>query len=356
MLNKKTKIAVVFGGNSTEYEISLRSVEFVLNNLNSDRYDVVKIGITKDGKWLLYNGNIEKIKENTWFDEKSNKKVMFSPDTNERRRLIIVEEDKSVSLDIDIVFPVLHGINGEDGAVQGIFELSRLPFVGCGVLASAICMDKITAHAVLDAAAIKTAKYVPLYEKELRDLNAAKNLVLEKLEFPLYVKPSRQGSSIGISKANNEDELIKALETAKSFDDRVLVEESLVGQEIECAVMGNNDPVASKLGEIITSTEFYDYASKYTNDSAKTIIPAKVSNDIAKKVQAIAIDAYRKTNCKGLARVDFFVLKNNDIVLNEINTLPGFTSISMFPKLLMSDGKTAQELLDTLVLYALERK
>ena len=265
--------------------------------------------------------------------------------------------------DIDVIFPVLHGSGGEDGTIQGMFEILNIPYVGSKVLGSSICMDKAYTKIIFEKAKINQANYVYIrknkekyilveedFSEEELDLNEIINKIIKKLEFPMFIKPSNSGSSVGINKVNNIDELKNAIKYAELFDNKILIEEGIEGKEIECAILGNEEIEASILGEIIPAEEFYSYDAKYNNKESKTIIPANLDTDTSKEVRKIAKKAYKATDCRGFARVDFFVDKNNKIYINEINTIPGFTEISMYPKLWEASGT---ELLDKLINYAL---
>ncbi|MDQ5983522.1 MAG: D-alanine--D-alanine ligase [Eubacteriales bacterium SKADARSKE-1] len=353
----KKNIAVLFGGVSSEHEVSRRSVVSIIDNLNKDKYEIFPIGITKLGKWYWYCGNIENIPDGSWETDTANKKEAFiSPDSSVHG-MLVVNNGNCETINIDVVFPVLHGRNGEDGTVQGLFELAKLPYVGCGVLASSACMDKIFANIILTAAGVKKARFCFIYTYDF-DKDPEKSLDhIEKSlgSYPVFVKPSNAGSSVGISKASSREELIKAIKIAAEHDHRILIEETIVGQEVECAVLGNSEPIASIIGEIAPANEFYDYEAKYVSDS-NLYIPAHIDDETSALMQEIAKKAYLAMGCRGLSRVDFFVRESTkEILLNEINTLPGFTSISMYPKLFENSGIPTPELLDKLIDLALER-
>lgn len=355
MDSKKLNIAVIFGGNSSEHEISRLSAVSVIENLSDDKYRKYIIGITKKGEWLLYTGETSKIPSGEWEKDTVNlTHAIISPDS---RTGGILKENSDGSFDIikiDIIFPVLHGKNGEDGTIQGLFKISGIPYVGCDTLSSAICMDKAVTHTLLTAANIEQAHYLWFYSDRF-DVAAdtIKKKIIARLDFPVFVKPANAGSSVGVSKVEDEFGLDDAIKKAALEDSKIIVESGIKGQEVECAVIGNRDAKASIVGEIAPSASFYDYDDKYVSGSSQLFIPAKISDEIAEKIREIAVRAYRLLGCRGLARVDFFVTEDQRIILNEINTLPGFTSISMYPKLWMSMGMSCGEILDNLIDYAL---
>ena len=355
---KKT-VAVIFGGQSSEHEISRTSAQSIVQNIDYEKYNVVKIGITKNGKWLNYEGPNEKISDGSWLElaEKNISHIDIDKKGITARDLFRMCGAESDDRKIDVVFPVLHGLNGEDGTIQGLFELSGMPYVGCGVLASCVCMDKAYAKIVFEKNNIPQGKYITINRYQInKDLSSIIAKAENELSYPCFIKPSNAGSSVGISKAKNQRELIQGIKNAMNFDRRILIEEYIDGQEIECAVLGNDDPKASVLGEIIPCNEFYDYSAKYIDNASKTIIPANLPEDITNKVKIYALEAFKALDCSGLSRVDFFVeRKTRKILINEINTLPGFTSISMYPKLWEAAGIPYTKLLDQLIELAFER-
>lgn len=336
---KKTIIGVLFGGKSGEHEVSLISAFNVMNAINKDKYEIIKIGITKDGQWLIYNGQSENIKNNTWQKDASN-----------------VIDDKSYineTLDaVDIFFPVLHGPNGEDGTVQGYFEVLQKPYVGCGIMASSVGMDKVAAKVLFQNAGVPIVPYDNFHYEEWQ---SNKQQIIQKLEenltYPIFIKPVNMGSSVGISKAKDRESLNFAIENAFNYDEIVLAEKFINAREIECAVLGNFDAKASTPGEIIPSREFYDYSSKYLDgDESRVEIPANITKQQSDMIKSYAVKAFRAINGSGLARVDFFIDKDNDeIYINEVNTMPGFTSISMYPKMIMHDGIGYSQLIEILI-------
>ena len=348
-------LLVIFGGCSSEYSVSLRSAASVLRNLDSSKYNVITLGITKDGAWYLYNGDVDSIENDCWFNDEDTTPAILSPDKNDKALIVLNDMGAYEKIAIDVIFPVLHGKNGEDGTIQGIFELAGIPYVGCGLLASGMCMDKAVTNTLADAAGIDGAKWAAFTETEYREGRVNLAAIEEKLGYPIFVKPANAGSSVGISKAHNHMELLAALDIAFQNDYKAVLEETLVGREIECAVMGNTQPVASCIGEILPTAEFYDFDAKYIDNSTGLAIPADLPESVSEKVRAAAVNAYRTLGCEGLSRVDFFLCNDGRICLNEINTLPGFTSISMFPKLFGQVGIPYAELLDRLIEYAGER-
>ena len=352
---EKKKIAVIFGGKSSEHEISRISASYVISQISREKYDIFTIGITKQGKWLLYSGDIEAIKDGSWENDVNNKSAFISPDSSVKG-IVVMSDGKCEVIPLDVIFPVMHGKNGEDGTIQGLFEMSGIPYVGCGVLASADCMDKVTANIIFASLGIDQAKFTWCYAG---DFKKSPEKCIEKVEstldYPIFVKPANAGSSVGISKANGRAELEKAVEIASKEDSRILFEETVIGKEVECAVLGNDEPFASTVGEIAPASEFYDYDAKYNNANSLLFIPARMEKEMIEKVRENAVKAYRAVGCTGLSRVDFFVTEDKRVMLNEINTLPGFTSISMYPKLMEKSGISGSELVEKLIELAFER-
>ena len=353
---QKKRIAVVFGGKSSEHEVSRVSASYVIRNIPTDKYEVYTIGIKKNGRWLLYSGPVEKIADGSWENDENNKRAFIAPAPTVGG-LVVIDDNNSRIIELDVIFPVLHGKNGEDGTIQGLFELSGIPYVGCGVLASADCMDKAVTNILLEHFGIEQAAFTWFYTYEY---NKDPQKYIDQIEselkgYPVFVKPANAGSSVGISKAHDRSELIKAIEIAAKEDSKIVVEENIIGHEVECAVMGNEEPIASVPGQIAPASEFYDYDAKYNNSQSALFIPAKISDELKEKVRETAVKAYRAIGCSGLSRVDFFVTDDGRVLLNEINTLPGFTSISMYPKLMASGGLEGSELIEKLINYAFER-
>ena len=351
---KKLSLCVLFGGVSSEHEVSLRSAEFVLNQLDKDKYHIFPVGITKDGDWILFGGkDYGMLPAGTWQNCEENRRAALSPVRGQG--LLSFENDCVVRERIDVVFPVLHGENGEDGSMQGLLQIAGIPYVGPRVAASAACMDKTITKLIAGHAGIRQAAWQLVTAQDMRrGAERVAETIERALDYPVFVKPAGTGSSVGVAKARDRAALLAALETALGYDSKVLVEEFIDGQEVEVAVLGNDTPMASVCGEIDSGAEFYDYDAKYILDCAKLYIPARISEDAAEGVREQAIRVYQAMGCRGLSRVDFFVTRDGEVVFNEINTLPGFTSISMYPKLFEASGIPYSELLDQLIALALE--
>lgn len=352
----KMRIGIIFGGASSEYEVSLMSSTSVLENIDYDRFDVYKIGITKSGQMFYYTGEIQKIISDEWQGDCC-VPCVISPDRSHHG--IILLQGKNCGnqiIRLDAVFPVIHGKNCEDGTIQGLFAVAGIPFVGCDTLSSSACMDKTVTHTLLDNAGIKTARFLWTSEHEYKSSSEEFLKSVEiKLGFPCFVKPANAGSSVGITKAVDMTSLKKGIELAFENDSRVLVEEMLYGMELECAVLGNENPIASVLGEIEPCNDFYDYDAKYLANKTKTYIPARIEEKYTEEIRQTAIKAFKVMGCEGLSRVDFFLTKDNKIMLNEINTIPGFTKISMYPQLFINSGISYRDLISKLIDLALEK-
>ena len=339
----KKRLGVIFGGTSTEHEVSIVSGTSVIKNLNKEKYEIYPIYIDKAGEWFEF--------------EPDNKTYKVGDEIVGTKK---IENIWNYLKTMDILFPVLHGLQGEDGTIQGMFELLKIPYVGTRVLGSSVCMDKVYSKIIFEKAKLNQAKYIYIrrfedkyiyinedFSEEVLDIQETVNKIMEKIDFPMFVKPSNSGSSVGISKAKNKDELI--IEASK-FDKKILIEENINGREIECAVLGNEEVKASVLGEILPAEAFYSFSAKYQNSDSKTVEAPDLPEELTKKVRELAVKAYKAADCQGLSRVDFFVNdKENKIYINEINTLPGFTEISMYPKLWEKSGLTYTELLDKLI-------
>ena len=348
----KKNLCVIFGGESPEHDISQKSVTSVLNNLNKEKYNIYTIGITRDGKWYLYSGEWDKIESGAWEQESDCLKTAFiSPDSSHSG--IVVLSDTIEIIHIDVIFPVLHGEYGEDGTIQGLFELSHIPYVGMGVLSSANGMDKTFSKLIFEAAGMPQADWVVVTDRDVLDGKIAE--IENRLGYPCFVKPARLGSSVGIGKAHNRAELEAALRNAMKFDRRILVEECIEGHEVECAVLGNFNADASTVGEIKPTVEYYDFDAKYNDSSTVLVIPAELPDETIDQIREYAVRAFGALDGQGLSRVDFFVKHDGSIVINEINTMPGFTNISMYPKLWNESGIGYGELLDRLIELAQER-
>lgn len=351
-------VLIVFGGVSSEHDVSTVSASSVVKNIPADKYNVVLLGITKDGKWLKFDGSPELLPEDRWLENPGLlTKAVISPD-REDHGILIFGKDAIEKLYVDVVFPVLHGKNGEDGTIQGFLQLSGIPFVGCDMLSSACCMDKVMTNTLCDAAGIAQAKWLGMDSYRYgSEKDAFIKKAAEYLGFPIFVKPANAGSSVGVSKAKNEEELVGAIEVAFKEDRKIVLEEAISGMEVECAVMGNNEPIASICGEIEPANDFYDYEAKYVNPASLLHIPARLDDAKMEEVRTAAKNAYMALGCSGLARVDFFVrYSDGKVLLNEPNTIPGFTSISMYPKMFAATGVPYGELIDRLLTYACERR
>ena len=350
----KLKLGVIFGGMSTEHDVSITSGTSVIKNLDKEKYEIYPIYIDKEGRWYEYSKNIDEIDI-----------LQVGEEIKDKVKIVNSIEYLQVC---DVIFPVLHGLYGEDGTIQGIFELIKKPYVGCKVLSSSICMDKAYAKFIFEKAGIDQAKYIfikkekndyiyldnKLNEKKF-DLQKIAAIVEKELSFPVFVKPSNSGSSVGIKKAHNKEELIEAIKYAGKFDRKILIEQNIEGREVECAVLGNEKVNASCVGEILPAEDFYTFDAKYKNAESRVVIPADIPEEISDEIRKIAIKAFKAADCKGLARVDFFIdNKTNKVIINEINTLPGFTKISMYPKLWEKMGLSYTRILDKLIELALE--
>ena len=352
---KKLSVCVLFGGMSPEHEVSLRSAESVLNNIDKEKYNVFPVGLTKEGDWILFGGkDYSVLPTGEWQNHPNNRQAAISPVRGQG--LLRFEGDCVVRELIDVVFPVLHGENGEDGAMQGLLQLAGIPYVGPHISASAVAMDKTLTKLVVDQACVTQAKWHLVRASEMgHRMENIVEVLEEKFQYPMFVKPAGTGSSVGVSKAADRDGLVKALLSAGKFDEKVLVEEFIHGREVEVAVMGNENPVASVCGEIDSGADFYDYDAKYVTDTSVAYIPARIDADVEETVRENAVKVYQAIGCQGLSRVDFFVTyDDNRVVFNEINTLPGFTSISMYPKLFAASGIPYGELIDELLNLAME--
>ena len=343
------KVGVIFGGISTEHDVSIVSGTSVIKNLDKNKYDITPIYISKEGEWYKYNVPIKEIEVLKVGDKLEN--------------LVKIENIFDTLKKLDVVFPVLHGLGGEDGTIQGLLQILKVPYVGCGVLASSIGMDKAYTKVIFEKANIKQAKYEYIrkikneyiyVDKEFNErictLDELCEIIVNSLKFPMFIKPSNSGSSVGINKAKNLEELKEYIEYASSFDNKILIEEGIIGREVECAVLGDNEVISSCVGEILPAEDFYTFDAKYNNSESVAVIPADISKEISNDIRDLAIKAFKAIDGKGLSRVDFFVEKStNEIYINEINTMPGFTEISMYPKLFEQVGIRYSELLDKLI-------
>lgn len=353
----KKNLAVIFGGRSSEHSVSCVSVVTIIKAVNTEKYNLQLIGITEEGKWLKVK-DVAAIEDGSW--RQSKEVAIISPDTK-GELLVGTENDGTYrynqSIKIDAIFPVLHGMYGEDGTIQGLFEMAGIPYVGCGVFASAASMDKFYTKLVVDTLGIRQAIYVGVIASELSDMDSVVAKVEAKLSYPVFIKPSKAGSSKGVSKADNRAMLVAGLQEAAKHDYKILVEETIVGRELECAVIGYDKTTkASGIGEILAAAEFYDFDAKYNNAESKTVIDPELPEGKAEEIRENAVKIFNALDGFGLSRVDFFLEKDtNSVVFNEINTLPGFTSISMYPMLWKAKGYTIESLVEELIEMAVER-
>ncbi len=351
-MSQKKTVAVLFGGRSSEHEVSCVSAASVAEGIDTELYDIVLIGITKDGRWLKTD-SIDDIKSGKWKDSKVT--AVISPDASQHG-IIFMDGTHTTIKHIDVAIPALHGLYGEDGTVQGLFTLADIPYVGCGVVASGITMDKFFTKIVVDDLDIRQAQYVPVLRRELNDMDDIVARVEAKLSYPVFIKPSNAGSSQGVTKAHDRKELIDGVTLAAKHDTKILVEETIIGRELECAVLGGNNPKASGVGEILAAADFYDYDAKYNNAESKTIISPELPDGVKEKIRQDALAIFKAVDGYGLSRVDFFLEKDtNEVVFNEINTLPGFTPISMYPMLWAKEGIDKKELISELIELAFSR-
>ncbi|MHB9059091.1 MAG: D-alanine--D-alanine ligase family protein [Bacillota bacterium] len=370
-MSRKIRVGVVFGGRSGEHEVSLMSAASIINAIDKDRYEVVPIGITRSGKWLLSGDPLRALKSG--IEEASGTPLAFLTDPDRPALVRLSQEGTALPApveggqaapaagtpleSVDVIFPVLHGTYGEDGTVQGLLELANLPYVGAGVLASSVGMDKAMAKAVWNERGLPIVDYL-VYLR--RDWEQRPDAVLREIEvkfgYPVFIKPANLGSSVGISKAHDQGELRKAIDLAARYDRRILAEKAVDAREIECSVLGNDDPVASVPGEVVPCNEFYDYNAKYIDDRSELKIPAELPLGVAAEVKRLAVEAFKAIDGAGMARADFFLERGtNKLYINEVNTIPGFTKISMYPKLWEASGLSYTDLINRLIELAIER-
>lgn len=346
----KENLLLLFGGESTEYEVSEMSASNVIEAIDRDKYNLITVGITKDGKWYLYQGGTEEIRDGSWERSDARKEAFLSP-SKSQGGLVVLHGDHYETIPIDKCFPVLHGRNGEDGTVQGLLTLAGIPYVGPNVASSAVCMDKVFTKMILQHNGIPQTPYLYYSKRDFPEWEEVERETAEKLGFPCFVKPVNAGSSVGANKANNAQELRQSLEEAFRYDSKVMIEKYINCREIEVAVLGNQTISCAGPGEIVSNNEFYDYDTKYVNcDGVDYHIPADISDKMTNEIRRYALKAYHALDCKGLCRIDFFVSRDdNQIYLNELNTLPGFTNISMYPKMWVSEGMTYAQLVEKLL-------
>ncbi|MGI6735751.1 MAG: D-alanine--D-alanine ligase family protein [Anaerovoracaceae bacterium] len=354
MSQDKRNLLIIFGGISPEHEVSCYSAASVLRQLDPAKYNVLTVGIRKDGSWLLTGADPEQIESGEWDTARGCKPAVLSPD-----RVVHGLQAGRKTIPVDVVFPVLHGEGGEDGKIQGLLEMAGIPYVGCGPAASVCGMDKTLTKLIVSRLGIRQAKHLELDSRDLRDSHDKEwQRITMRFHgvYPLFVKPARTGSSVGVSKVSSDEELERGLRLAAAEDSKILIEEAIVGREMEVAVLGNHKPEASPIGEILPAAEFYDYDSKYGNDQTQTVLVTDLPPTRECEMKDAALNIYRSLGCRGLARVDFFLAENGDVVFNEINTMPGFTGDSMYPQLWEAAGIEYPDLLDRLIELALEEE
>lgn len=350
-MTKKIQIALIFGGKSAEHEVSIISAQNIAKAIDQKKYELTYIGISRDGQWLFFNRKEMLSLKNIPIQKNDTDKTMVMAYTKNNKLYLKFKKTEKI---IDAVFPILHGPFGEDGTMQGLLKLYNAPFVGPSVLGSAIGMDKDVSKRLLQAAGLPIANFLTFRTHQKKEI--AFDKIKRKLELPLFIKPANLGSSVGISKIYNNKEFTKAINDAFAYDDKIIIEEYISGKEIECSVLGNENPIASIPGEIISTHDFYSYEAKYLDENGATMaIPANISKTLTKKIQSLAIKTFEALCCEGMGRVDFFLTAKNKIIINEINTIPGFTSISMYPKLWEKSGITYPDLIDRLIKLAIER-
>lgn len=356
----KKNVCVIFGGQSSEHDVSLVSASNVMASIDPERYNVYPVGISRNGQWFLYTGPVEKVRNSTWQDDASFCQAAFiAPDAAIHGLVVLTGSPGHPvqQIRLDCVFPVLHGKFGEDGTIQGLFELARIPYVGCGVTASANAMDKVFSRTIFDAEGIPQARWTWSGIKAWRQSPESELARIEQaFAYPVFVKPANAGSSIGVSKAKNRDALAAALNLAFEHDTKAVIEEFIDGREIEVAVLDGEPAVASCCGEVIAANEFYDYEAKYHNAASRTVLPADLPAEASETIRKYALKAFSALGCAGLSRVDFFITRQDGrVLLNEINTLPGFTEISMYPKLMENSGVAAIALVTHLIELAISQ-
>lgn len=339
------KIAVLFGGCSPEYSVSLQSAYAVISHMDREKYTPILIGITKQGAWYYFDGDIAEILSDTWHHSASCVPVAVSPNRSEHV-LLKYTDNILEKIPIDAAFPILHGRNGEDGTVQGIFELAGIPIVGCGVLSSALCMDKDRAHKLVQTAGITVPRSYVI-EKDMDTREAL--LQAEEIGYPLFVKPVKAGSSFGITKVSDRDDLPAAFKSAFEYDDKIMIEESIEGFEVGCAIVGNDVLTIGEVDEIELAGGFFDFSEKYTRKTSSIHVPARIDAHTAKQIKQTALNIYKVLDCRGFARVDMFLSASGEIVFNEVNTIPGFTANSRFPNMLKAVGVSFEEVISTII-------
>ena len=343
---QKKSIAIIFGGNSTEYEVSLQSAHSVFDNIDSEKFDIIPIGITRSGEWFHYTGSMDNLLNNTWFEDSSKLFPIVVSQNRSVKGFLEFSGDSYKTVKLDLVLPVLHGKNGEDGTLQGLFELAGIPIIGCNTLSSALCMDKDRAHKLANLAGVAVPKSVTFKEHEKDSAVAEIN---SSLSYPLFVKPVRAGSSFGITKVSQKSELNEAIRLAFEHDSEVIVEENIDGFEVGCAVLGIDELITGRVDEIEISGGFFDFEEKYTLKTSNIYMPARIDAKDEKRIQETAKIIYKALGCTGFARVDMFFTPSGEIVFNEVNTIPGFTSHSRYPNMMKGIGLSFAQMLDKLI-------
>ena len=346
----RSKIVVFFGGCSSEYSVSLESASSVINNLNREKYEPIPVGITESGKWYHFSGDVEKIKQDRWLNEEDCVPAALSPDRGERK-LLLFRGDRVEAVTIDAAFPVMHGRNGEDGTIQGMIEMAGIPLVGCGVLSSALCMDKDRAHKLAEFAGIRVPKAIAF--GKTYDLHTVLDFA-DSTGYPMFVKPVKAGSSYGVTKVQDKANLMEAIELAFRYDNEVIVEEAIPGFEVGCAVLGCDELMVGEVDEIELAGGFFDFTEKYTLKTSAIHVPARVDKETSDRLKETAKKLYKILGCSGFARVDMFLKPDGEIVFNEINTIPGFTEHSRYPGMMKAAGHSFGEIVDRVVELALK--
>lgn len=358
-MNQKKNVAILFGGASSEYGVSLESASAVIRNLNREKYCPVLVGISRDGEWFYYTGDIKKIQNDTWCSREDCIPAVLSPDRT-KHSLLVLREGEPESIWLDVIFPVLHGKNGEDGTVQGLAELAGIPLAGCGTLASALCMDKDRAHRLAAAAGVRVPRGLVLAgdvngegKPDAGDSKKAEEFA-KSVGYPIFVKPLKAGSSYGVTKAGSKEELVSAVGLAFEYDGQVILEETIEGFEVGCAVLGKDRLIVGEVDEIELSSGFFDFTEKYTLKTSKIHVPARIGKEKAKEIKKTAEKIYRALGCSGFARVDLFLTPEGEIVFNEVNTIPGFTEHSRYPGMMKAAGYPFAEIIDLIIGQAAE--
>lgn len=343
-------VVVLFGGKSSEHEVSCNSVCNVLNLLNDEKYNVYKIGITKEGAWFLTQATSEEIKNGAWAQRADNEPAWVLPDPSVHG----FRTASGKAITADVAMPILHGKNGEDGSLAALFQLAGIPQITTSMTSAANSMDKALTKLICEKAGIRQADWTFVYRRDLADMDAAVAKIEKALEYPIFVKPASAGSSVGISKCHDRAELVEGLRLAAEHDFKIVLEQTIVGHEVEVAVLGNNELIASIPGEICPAAEFYSYDAKYNDEDSLLFIPARLDEAVLERVRQAAMDVFRAMECNGYARVDFFVQADGEVIFNELNTIPGFTDISMYPKLMEASGIAGKQLMERLIQLAME--